>query len=295
MNKNEQPNNYIKYCPCVWVAECSEKHDKGDTITIETKYGKENEHIIHNLVGYTGTKESPNFIYSITRADGFNSQERAKNKAEKRQSWANSANNKSTEYSNKSRKDSGFLSLGEPIKVGHHSERRHRKMFDDAWNNMGKSVEQADKAQQHEWKAQYWERMAKKIDLSLPESIDFFTEQLADNKEYHAFLKANPDKRPHSMSLAYASKSVKDLDKKVKTANKLWGEQGEVKEEKKPEAKKNPFDNFEGLFFAFNNDQFKDGMEKVGLTIDDVNKILSIGHGGYILKSRREAFKAVMA
>lgn len=31
--------------------------------------------------------------------------------------------------------------FGEPIKVGHHSERRHRKSLDRAWNALGKSVE----------------------------------------------------------------------------------------------------------------------------------------------------------
>lgn len=34
---------------------------------------------------------------------------------------------------------------GEPIKIGHHSERRHRNAIDKAWNKLGKSVE-ADQA-----------------------------------------------------------------------------------------------------------------------------------------------------
>jgi len=218
-------NNYKKYCPNVWIAECTEKHEAGEAIIITTKYGKENEHIIHNLVGYRGTQDEPTFLYSITRADGFNSQERAENKANKYNTWAGSAETKSDDYYNKSNKDNGFLSLGEPIKIGHHSERRHRKLVDDAWRNMGKSVEFQDKALEHEAKANYWERMAKKIDLSMPESIDFFIEQLADAKEYHQFLKDNPDKRLHSMALSYASKKVKDTAKKVEQAHKLWGEQ----------------------------------------------------------------------
>jgi len=40
-------NNYKKYCPNVWIAECTEKHEAGEAIIITTKYGKENEHIIH--------------------------------------------------------------------------------------------------------------------------------------------------------------------------------------------------------------------------------------------------------
>lgn len=41
---------------------------------------------------------------------------------ERRREWAASAVRRSNEYYNKSNKDKDFLSLGEPIKVGHHSE-----------------------------------------------------------------------------------------------------------------------------------------------------------------------------
>lgn len=30
-------NTYRKYCPNVFVAQCTEQHQKGDIITIETK------------------------------------------------------------------------------------------------------------------------------------------------------------------------------------------------------------------------------------------------------------------
>ena len=33
-------NIYRKYCPNVFVAQCEEEHKKGDTIIVETKYGK---------------------------------------------------------------------------------------------------------------------------------------------------------------------------------------------------------------------------------------------------------------
>lgn len=47
--------------------------------------------------------------------------------------------------------------------------------------------------------------------------------------------------------------------------------------------------NFEGIFYAFNNEQFKKGIDKVGATQD--NKVVSLGAGGYILKSKLAAFK----
>lgn len=135
-------NTYYKYAPNVFLAKCDEKHERGEMIDVTTKYGKENESIVFNLV----FEKDGFFYYSIVRADGFNVQEWAKHKAERRMNWAASAEKKSEEYFNASNKDRDFLSLGEPIKVGHHSEARHRRAIDDAWNNMGKSVEMDKKA-----------------------------------------------------------------------------------------------------------------------------------------------------
>lgn len=50
---------------------------------------------------------------------------------------------------------------------------------------------------------------------------------------------------------------------------------------------------FEGIFFAFNNEQFSEGMQKVGLTIEDKKQIFSLGAGGYIRKDRSVAFGAM--
>ena len=44
------------------------------------------------------------------------------------------------------------------------------------------------------------------------------------------------------------------------------------------------------MFFAFSNDQFEAGMEKLGVDPCDVNKLFSIGGGGYIRKADKQAF-----
>jgi hypothetical protein len=211
-------NTYKKYCPNVFLAQCEEEYQKGDTIIVETKYGKENEHIVHNLVG----KRDGYFLYSITRKDGFNNQERAKNKVDKLNSWADSADKKSDNAYKASNKDRDFLSLGEPIKVGHHSEKRHRKAIEQAQNNMSKSVEHADKAEQYRQRTAYWESMANKIDLSMPESLGFFKAQLDEATEYHKGLKDGSIKREHSFSLTYAKKKCNELKDKHDTALILW-------------------------------------------------------------------------
>ena len=47
---------------------------------------------------------------------------------------------------------------------------------------------------------------------------------------------------------------------------------------------------YKDIFFAFNDDQFNEGMEKLGLEPTDTDKIYSIGHGGFILKATSNQF-----
>lgn len=213
-------NTYYKYAPNVFLAKCEESHEKGETIDVTTKYGKENESIVFNLV----FEKDGFFYYSIVRADGFNVQEWAKRKAERYADRASRAASKSNEYFRKSEKDRDFLSLGEPIKVGHHSESRHRKMIDDAWSNTGKAVEFSDKAAENQHKAENWEKRADTINLSIPESIDFYSYKLEKAKEYHEGLKSGKYPREHSYSLTYAKKAVNEAQMNFDMAVKLWGE-----------------------------------------------------------------------
>ena len=76
-------NTYYKFAPNVFLAKCDEKHEKGETIDVTTKYGKENESIVFNLI----FEKDGFYYYSIVRADGFNVQEWAKQRAERRREW----------------------------------------------------------------------------------------------------------------------------------------------------------------------------------------------------------------
>mgnify|MGYP001586630759 FL=1 len=214
-------NTYVKFCPNVFLAKCDEKHEKGEVIEVTTKYGNENESIVFNLI----FEKDGFFYYSIVRADGFNVQEWAKQRAERRRAWAESAERKSKEYFDKSNKDRDFLSLGEPIKVGHHSERRHRKAIEDAWNNTDKAVTFSDKATEHESKAEYWDKRANTINLSMPESIDFYEHKLEQAKEFHEGVKSGKYPREHAYTLTYAKKAVNEAQKNYEPALKLWGDE----------------------------------------------------------------------
>jgi len=214
-------NTYTKYCPNVFVAKCDEPQHKGETITLTTKYGKEHECIVFNYIGKTRDEKH---LYSIVRADGYNVQERAKAKAERYRKWSNSAMEKSDQKWKESQEGRDFLALGEPIKVGHHSEKRHRALIERNHRRMDKSVEFRDKAESHESKAEYWERKANDINLSMPESIEYYEYKLESAKMEQERIKAQkPSEREHSFSLPYATKHVKEMQKKYDLANQLWG------------------------------------------------------------------------
>lgn len=213
-------NTYSKYkcAPNVYLAKCPEKHEKGEIIPVTTKRGKDNDSIVFNFI----YENDGFFYYSIVRADGYNCQERAKNRADKFNTWAISADTKSNDYYKRSNIHADFLSLGEPIKIGHHSEGRHRRIIEQRNNNMRKCVEFSKIATAHESKAEYWESRANDINLSIPESVDYFAYKLEKAKEFHQGLKDGKYKKEHSFSLTYAKRDVNELEKKYQLAVKLW-------------------------------------------------------------------------
>jgi hypothetical protein len=211
-------NTYVKFAPNVFIAKCTEKHEKGETIPVANKYGKENDSIVFNFLG----EKDGHYFYSIVRADGFNTQEWAKRKAERLNGAASNAEKKSTAYYEASNEGRDFLSLGEPIKVGHHSEKRHRALLERNDNRMRKSVEFTAKAEEYADRAAYWESKVNTINLSMPESIDFYTFKLEQARAKHEGLKNGTIERSHSFSLTYAKKEVNEAEKNLKLANRLW-------------------------------------------------------------------------
>lgn len=210
-------NKFRKYCPNVWVAECDDTHEKGEIIELETKYGKTVECEVYNLVA----QKDGTFFYSVVRQE---EKTYAQRKAERYNRSATGNTAKSDAYREASNEGRDFLSLGEPIKVGHHSEKRHRALIERNWNRMEKSMEFAKKAEAAESKAEYWENKANEITLAMPESLEYFKAQLEKAVSYHQGLKDGTIERGHSYSLTYAKKAVNELTKKVEIAELLWGQ-----------------------------------------------------------------------
>jgi len=214
----EHKNTYTKFCPNVYVAKCTEMHEKGEFIDVETKHSKVNECEVHNLVGRQGEF----YFYSITRADGFNTQERARRKAERFENAAANSTKKSNAAYEASKEGRDFLVLAEPIKIGHHSEKRHRALIERNHNRMGKSVELAEKATDQAERAAYYASLTDKIDLSMPESIEYFEFKVEEAKAQHEGLKNGTIPRQHSFDLQYANKAVKEAEKNLALAKRLW-------------------------------------------------------------------------
>jgi hypothetical protein len=296
-------NTYSKYCPNVFVAKCEEQHEKDEQITLTTKYGKEHECIVHN---YLGQKEGF-YYYSITRADGFNAQERAKQKAERLNGYTRNAEKRSNEAYKKAdlSESATGIPFGQPILVGHHSERKHREVLERADNAMRKSIEEQEKAESYARRAEYWEEKANTINLSMPESLEFFEYKLHQAKEKHQLLKDKPELRAHSMSLQYANRDVKEAEKNLHLAVKLWGNPEEIEqinkekqEKSEVEAKKNnKFDNliekYGGFFFfGSDTDKFKSEYNKLLQAgyVDEGEKVCHIKGGLYIPVKHKDAF-----
>ena len=83
----------------------------------------------------------------------MNRKERQEARADRYRELAEKANKQSNEASQLSRSMVEHIPLGQPILVGHHSERAHRSLLDRSWNTLGKSVKLSEKAEYFEQKA----------------------------------------------------------------------------------------------------------------------------------------------
>jgi hypothetical protein len=79
--------------------------------------------------------------------------ERLERKLDKRREWADKAEARSTAASDTAHHIASFIPPGQPILVGHHSEKRHRRDLDRIDSNMRKAIDNQDLAEHHTAKA----------------------------------------------------------------------------------------------------------------------------------------------
>lgn len=114
------------------------------------------------------------------------------------------------------------MSLGEPIKVGHHSETRHRNLIKRNWNRLDNAFSEYDNEEKYLARASYWEKESKNVNLGMHDCISFYELQLEEAINRQTFLKKTPAMREHAYQLAYATKKVSTLKALLKKAKILW-------------------------------------------------------------------------
>ena len=80
--------------------------------------------------------------------------ERKQNRIDRYNELARKAETKSIEAFEHSNSIVKCIPMGQPILVGHHSEKRHRRDLDKSWNALGKSVQESEKAEYYRQKAE---------------------------------------------------------------------------------------------------------------------------------------------
>jgi prefoldin subunit 5 len=113
--------------------------------------------------------------------------ERLEAKLEKRRAWALSRHADTARRFNTAHKLTEGIPFGQPILVGHHSEKRHRRTLEKADNAMRKGCESADMAKHHEGKADGLERQLERSifsdDPDALESLEARIKELEERRE----------------------------------------------------------------------------------------------------------------
>lgn len=84
----------------------------------------------------------------------MNRKEKQQARAERYEELVRKAETQSTQAWEKSHEMVSHIPMGQPILVGHHSERGHRRLLDRSWNKMGESVKLGEKADYYRQKAE---------------------------------------------------------------------------------------------------------------------------------------------
>ena len=117
-----------------------------------------------------------------------NFEARRQNRKDRYEELADKNRQQSEERYDAARGIGSRIPMGQPILVGHHSERGHRADLKRIDNNMRKSVE-------HNAKARYYEEKAQTIDNDRaiysddPEALQKLKQRLSDLEEYQAWMK----------------------------------------------------------------------------------------------------------
>lgn len=107
--------------------------------------------------------------------------ERLERKVEKRREWADKRDDRSEAAFDAAHRIVDGIPLGQPILVGHHSEKRHRRDIDRAHSNMSKGVEHGKMADHHRSKAAGLEdQLGRSIFSDDPDAVEELEARIAE-------------------------------------------------------------------------------------------------------------------
>lgn len=115
-------------------------------------------------------------------------EERKKSKIGHYKELAEKNDTLSTEHYEASKKLTENIPFGQPILVGHHSEKKHRNTIDKSWNKMNKSIECNNKAKHYQNKAETAEKN-NSISSDDPAAIEKISIKINTLKQQQEFMK----------------------------------------------------------------------------------------------------------
>lgn len=115
-------------------------------------------------------------------------EEKKQARIERYEQYARNAQQASTDAYNRSNRLVEHIPMGQPILVGHHSERAHRNALDKSWNAMGKSVELSEKADYYRRKAEAAENNDA-IYLEDENAVEKLSEKVEELEKRQEFMK----------------------------------------------------------------------------------------------------------
>jgi hypothetical protein len=117
--------------------------------------------------------------------------QRAEARLEKRKEWAESRAKKSDQAATAAKRISDGIPLGQPILIGHHSEKRHRRDIEKIGNGWRRAVEHDNMAKHHREKASGIEaQLEGSIYSDDPDAIEAIEARIAENEAKRDRMKA---------------------------------------------------------------------------------------------------------
>jgi hypothetical protein len=125
------------------------------------------------------------------KASRMTTREKRERRAERRRDWAEGREAKAEDAGKASHDATAGIPFGQPILVGHHSERKHRQAIERSQRQASKSIEHSDMARRHRQAA---ETIEAQLDASIydddPDAIERLSERIeqreAKRKEMEA-------------------------------------------------------------------------------------------------------------